>query len=130
MAREVTIVVVSASAFQEDCDECLAGGADGYIRKPYLEDDLLKEISRLMGVQYRYTQVEPMEDDGEMSFCISPSQMAHFESAIMGGDIDRTLDLIDEIEASRFAVKQLRSLALQFKYEELMDVIADADAPS
>ncbi|MCB1692676.1 MAG: response regulator, partial [Pseudomonadales bacterium] len=44
------VIVVSASAFHEEGQESIDEGADGYIRKPYLEDELLKEISRLTGV--------------------------------------------------------------------------------
>ncbi len=128
--KTTKVIVVSASPFQEEGEECIVEGADGYIRKPYLEDELLKEISRVNGVRYRYetVKVEPESDGNDISLTLSHNQAAEFESALLSGDIDEILNLIDACNGGSSTRSHLRRLALQFKYEELLALITAAQA--
>ena len=48
------MVAVTASAFDDMRDTIFEAGADGWLRKPCREGEILAEIARLTGVQYRY----------------------------------------------------------------------------
>ena len=48
------VVAVTASAFDDTRDTIFEAGADGWLRKPCREGEILAEIARLTGVQYRY----------------------------------------------------------------------------
>ena len=52
--REVAIVAVTASAFDDTREQIFEAGADGWVRKPCREAEILDEIARLIGVQYRH----------------------------------------------------------------------------
>jgi len=44
----IPVIVVSASAMQEEEAEAKAVGCDGYLRKPVRRDELLREVSRFL----------------------------------------------------------------------------------
>jgi CheY-like chemotaxis protein len=52
--RAVAIVAVTASVFDDTREAIFEARADGWVRKPCREAQLLEEIARLVGVQYRY----------------------------------------------------------------------------
>jgi two-component system CheB/CheR fusion protein len=56
--KKTPVIVISASALDEDQEEILGTGAEEFIRKPYRECDLFEAIGRLLGIEYRYA------DDG------------------------------------------------------------------
>ncbi|HET8870329.1 MAG TPA: response regulator, partial [Aquabacterium sp.] len=41
----VPIVALTASALSEDCDRCLSAGMDGYLSKPFTEDQLIAMLA-------------------------------------------------------------------------------------
>lgn len=46
---DIPVIFVSAKASQEHVDTGLSLGAEGYITKPFQPEDLLEEISRVLG---------------------------------------------------------------------------------
>jgi CheY-like chemotaxis protein len=48
LGRRTPIIALTASAFREDIDRCLAAGMDGYLSKPFVRSSLLAEISRVL----------------------------------------------------------------------------------
>jgi PAS domain S-box-containing protein len=52
--RGATLIAVTASAFDEERTAIVAAGADGWVRKPCNESDLLEEIRAHLDIQYRY----------------------------------------------------------------------------
>ncbi|HZX31605.1 MAG TPA: ATP-binding protein [Rhodocyclaceae bacterium] len=50
--KEVKIVAVTASAFQEQREEMLEGGMDGFVRKPYRFAEIYDCLEQLLGVSY------------------------------------------------------------------------------
>ncbi len=52
LGRQVKIIAVTASAFEEDRQAAHNWGADGYLSKPFLENQLFEEIQALLGTQY------------------------------------------------------------------------------
>lgn len=53
---QVKIVVLSASAFEEDREAVMATGADDFVRKPVTAEILLETISRHLGIDYDYAE--------------------------------------------------------------------------
>lgn len=47
-ARTVPILAMTANAFTEDVDKCLAAGMDGHIAKPIDVDELMKRMSHYL----------------------------------------------------------------------------------
>ena len=57
--RQVKIVALSASAFDEDRDAVLATGADDFVRKPVTGEDLLAVIASHLGIEYDFDEMVP-----------------------------------------------------------------------
>ena len=135
--KDVVIIVLSASAFQESQEEALAAGADGFLAKPFKAGDLFATIGRHLEVEYEYAEAELAA--GEMIEGLArPSAGAvsklpadlleRMRDATVSGDLDRLLELIDEAEGhDAAAVEGLRKLADQFEYEALLQVLGTGD---
>ena len=52
--KEIVIIALTASAFEEQKDLILAAGCDEFIRKPYLEWQIFDTMAQYLGVKYRY----------------------------------------------------------------------------
>ena len=57
--REVKIVALTASVFEEDHGEVMAAGCDAVVRKPVEEETLFETMSELLGIRYRYAEPAP-----------------------------------------------------------------------
>jgi len=53
----VGVIIITASALENDRQKAFNSGADGFIRKPYKESELLAELQRILGVDYIYEDV-------------------------------------------------------------------------
>jgi signal transduction histidine kinase/DNA-binding NarL/FixJ family response regulator len=124
--REVVVVVVTASAFDDMRDPIFEAGADGWLRKPCREGELLQEISRLCGVQYRYAS-EPVRSLSPAPMAavrpetrIPPEMAEDLRRAAHVADYDLLSDLIAAIPSDHAALAQdLRLLADRYAYEEV-----------
>ncbi|QWV93852.1 transporter substrate-binding domain-containing protein [Geomonas oryzisoli] len=67
--REVPIIAVSASVFEEQLRDVMEAGADDFLRKPFREEELLEKIARLLPAQFADEEVEsrPPTPDGPFS---------------------------------------------------------------
>ena len=50
--KETVIVALTASAFEEDRLEALEQGCDDFVRKPYMEAEILDVLKNYLGVRY------------------------------------------------------------------------------
>ncbi len=126
--RDVPIVMISASAFEEDYTECIHSGADGFIRKPYLEEELLREISRLTGVRYTYEagkkvlKRQPLS--AEQVSSLPEDCRARLVESILRGDQDGILRQLENLKGFEESVVQdIRKLAKSFQYEKLLTLL-------
>lgn len=100
------ILAVSASTLASDRGKVLASGADEFLYKPFWVREFLDAISRLLGVEYRYADEEPIGSDTEAT----PAQ---FDPKLVGEEI-RTEILRGCRLGSRKAVIDILA-----KYDEL-----------
>jgi signal transduction histidine kinase len=100
----VVILAISASVFDDTRDAILEAGADGWLRKPCREGQLLQEISRLCGVQYQYAT--------PYARSLSPSSMPAVRPSLVAAELPRDL-AAGLVRAARIA-----------DYEQLEELIA------
>jgi CheY-like chemotaxis protein len=55
------IIALTASALEEDKQIILSEGCDDYMRKPFVENDLLEAAARHLGVRYIYEDILPVD---------------------------------------------------------------------
>jgi len=56
--RPAKIVAVSASAYDLDRNECFTAGCDGFLAKPFREEELWATVERTLGLVWRYADAE------------------------------------------------------------------------
>ncbi len=61
LARRAVVVALTASAFEEDRAAILAAGCDDFVRKPFREEEIFGALTRHLGVQFTYTEDEPVK---------------------------------------------------------------------
>jgi CheY-like chemotaxis protein/anti-sigma regulatory factor (Ser/Thr protein kinase) len=56
---EAVVIAITASGLSDAEPQALAAGANAFVRKPYLEADLLTKIATLLGISYTYPKRIP-----------------------------------------------------------------------
>ncbi|HPH95561.1 MAG TPA: ATP-binding protein [Anaerolineaceae bacterium] len=129
------IVIVSATVMESHRIEALANGANGFIRKPFLEREIFNEIKRLLGVEYIYEYEEETgvsaaavhQANAEMIKMIPPETLQNMLEAVQIGEMNRLQNLIDEIEEKcPVPASQLRLLANAYEYDQLHSLLFEA----
>jgi PAS domain S-box-containing protein len=128
--KDPKIIVVTASAMDENRQELMEIGADDFISKPFREVELFRKIHAHMGVEYEYAE-HPTVVDREEAAELTPESLAGWpqalidpmREAVVTADLDQLLARIQEVEArdSRIA-RGLRDLAEHFEYQKLLDL--------
>jgi PAS domain S-box-containing protein len=126
---DMRIVMVTASAFEEDRRQAIGAGADGYLGKPYREVEIFEEIRRVFpALAYRYDNVTPPEGGPyqadiaqldralvlELLDLIECGDIVRFEQAIAGHLKDRNPALH----------AHLRELGENFDYAGIVAILA------
>ncbi len=108
---KIPILMVSASALVEDLNKAIEAGANGYIRKPFREEELFLEIERHTSVQFIYENSErdegtdtdrqempPASDWISQSVSELPDELAgRMLEAIKQGYLNRLQDQLNEV---------------------------------
>ena len=132
--KKVKIIAVTASAFDENRQEVLAGGADDFIGKPFREEELFQKIHAHAGVEFLYADepastAQPLgtrdaaELTGESLAGVPRDVIQKMREAVIRADLDDLLAKIQEIETHEPRIAQgLRRLADHFEYQKLLDL--------
>jgi PAS domain S-box-containing protein len=130
------IIALTASAFQEERDVILAEGCDGFVRKPFREDEIFERLTRHLGV--RFVHADEAQADSAPSQPLTPHRLvtatalpaawrADLQQATVAADLDRMLALIDQLRAADPALAdQLTELARNFNYDQILRLVQPA----
>jgi PAS domain S-box-containing protein len=128
------IVAVTASALDDERQEVMAAGVDGFIGKPFREYELFHVIRSVLNIDYTYAE-EAKEEDlaGQAVSSPTPEAMAALPADLLAGlrqavstaDLDTMLELIARIEThDEQAAALLRGMARRYEYEALLHILA------
>jgi two-component system sensor histidine kinase/response regulator len=132
------IIAVTASAFDDARDAIFEAGADGWLRKPCLEADVLDEIGKHLRVQYRYA--EPYAQPGSPSqqmVAIRPGEggplppefVAVLRRAATAADYERLHELIGAIPLAHMRLaEELKGIVDRYAYDEIDGCLTRAAA--
>ena len=113
--KNVKILAVTASAFDQNREEFLNNGCDGYLAKPYKALNLLEEIAFHLGLEYEYEYFEPEfgHDSPEtpasefriedVLAAVTSEFLTEFENYILDGRLDELPALIDALNKPELA---------------------------
>lgn len=127
--RNIPVVIITASVFDEDYKECMICGADAFIRKPYLEEELLREISRLANVQYEYGMQENITTvivTTEHLRTVPRDAIKAIAGSIIKGDLDELLASFERLDGVDERVRDsLKIMAKGYQYDELLSLMSE-----
>jgi signal transduction histidine kinase/DNA-binding NarL/FixJ family response regulator len=131
--EDVTIIVLSASAFDDTLEKTLDAGAATYLRKPIKEEELLAVIGEHAGIEYIY-----QEDDKEVPVTkpkvtltreslsgLPANLLAQMREATANGYLRQLEELVDQVAAKDAQLAlTLRELAANFDYDALAELFS------
>ncbi|MDD5597662.1 MAG: PAS domain S-box protein [Victivallaceae bacterium] len=130
--KNVPVIIVTASALNQNRAAALQAGADAFIKKPYIEDDLLGELKELLNLKYEYypeedesPTVSPPNTDMTAEIKKLPETLvAQMREAVATGDLNKLLSLIDSGGMAPGPAVYLRTRAENFEYENLEKLLS------
>ncbi len=128
--KDIPVIIVTASALDQNNESALAAGADGLVKKPYIEDDLLEKIRKILHLKYIYdesnsSKAETTQKKEEMTNVTDtikglPKELvAEMRRTVLEGNQNNFLKLVDSAKIDPKLAKVLRSKAENFEYENL-----------
>jgi PAS domain S-box-containing protein len=132
-SRNVPIIAVTASVFEEGKQQVIEAGVDGFVRKPIKQPELFEVIGACLDLTFIYADTEPTETttpdqpngQSPVDLTTLPDDLiTELRNAVAEGDMTRFTELLEPFEDEQTAlVGQLRSLAESFAYDQLNTIL-------
>jgi PAS domain S-box-containing protein len=131
--RNVPIIAVSASTFEDDRRRALAEHMDDFIGKPFHALDVLDKLREHLKVDYVYAEQLDTPSPIPLPIGIAewvdrtltqapPRLLRELRAATVAAEYDRALELVDDLaESSPAAAEELRRLVRTFDYQGVID---------
>ena len=131
--KQIPIIALTASSFEEERKKMAVLGMQGYIRKPFSENELFDAIAKNLGIKYIYEDEIPsdqekyLNDDEAIIEEIAklPDKIVlKMLDALAIADLDCLIELIISIEPDNPALAQkLKMLANNYDYDHLQLIL-------
>jgi len=131
--KEVKIVAVTASVFEDQREEMIAQGMDGFVRKPFVASEIFDCMEALLGVRYDLeTAADPEEPSASASL---PDLLASLPETLRGalsdaltkGDTDEIAGMMPRLErAAPTLPKTLARHLENFDYLPILQALESA----
>lgn len=124
------IIALTASVLEEEKAIVLSAGCDDFMRKPFTEDQIFEALTKHLGVQYIYAEIQPILDINSENELISEdltvmSQdwMNQLYQASIEGDSQAVMELITEIpDTEIYLIQFLTKAVRKFQFEQIIDL--------
>jgi CheY-like chemotaxis protein len=123
--REVKIIALTASTFEEDRRAMMQIGADDFLGKPFVNANLLEKLRVLLSLSYVYSEEPKAVAASPIAVANRPAlpqeERAALRKSAESGNLTQLLVLITSIETRHpdFG-RELRALAENFQYDRLL----------
>jgi len=130
---ETAVVVLTASALDEDRRVVSQSGADDFLAKPCREDDLLEKMRLILGISYEYED-GPRAEGGLQALSaqglarLPVELIEQLRAATQSGNkkaLDKLILQVREIDDAGFA-RDLQTLADRYEYDALTRLLEEA----
>lgn len=136
--KQTKIIALTANAFHEYRQDCLANGCDDFVSKPFRREDLLVVLANHLGVRYLHAASAPslpkaiapnhhsLNPDEIMLLASLPSTLiAQLHTAAMQGNDVLCLDLINQIPPDQTLLRQtLTNWIDQYQFDTLITLLS------
>jgi two-component system sensor histidine kinase/response regulator len=130
--KNTPIVALTASAFEDERKKVESLGIDGYIRKPFRDNELFSVIGKLLDIEYIYEEDTPnqrpvFQDEKMISEEVdrlSPELISELKEALACADLDLFIKLTESISPENDRLIQLLlTHAKNYEYEKLQQLL-------
>jgi PAS domain S-box-containing protein len=138
--KQIPIVALTASSFEDEQRKIGELGISGFIRKPFRESELFGTIGNVLGIKYIFDDEPTFDDenyqitDAELVEQIKqlPTNLVdQMQNAAIVADIDLLIDLIRRIDPENSDLAQhLMVLANNYDYEYLQRILSKKEIES
>jgi CheY-like chemotaxis protein len=105
--QSIPIAALTAHALEEEKEVILAAGCDGFVRKPFHEQEVFDVMAKHLGLKYVYEEVREESRPVEPDVVLRPDQLAALPEDLLGQlhqavvelDEDRILVLVGKIKS-------------------------------
>ncbi len=132
-ANRCKIVALTASALEEEKDSIIAFGFDGFIRKPFIENEIFDTMKQLLNLEYIYDQESTTDNVSEISeaefaiLCnstLSSEFKQNLSNAVLRLNIDQIKEIISELENTNHDLyNYFSNLITDLNYQKILDVL-------
>jgi CheY-like chemotaxis protein len=131
--KETSVIVLTASSFEDGRRDMTAIGVDGYIRKPFRESELFENLAHCLNIKYVYAEEAPgslLQQSAETA-ALSAKTLSRLPKDLVqgirdtasGANLKLLLTLISQLETyDAQAAEGLRELANHYDYEAILRV--------
>jgi len=129
IGRRTPIVAITASAFEHDRDRILAAGCDDMVVKPFVESNIFEMLTRHLGVEWQYEEVESTSPGARVHIGERIARMTHewrerLSGAMTAGDVETANALADEIATSDPPLgAELRKMIKSYRLDEIQAAV-------
>jgi PAS domain S-box-containing protein len=133
----VKIAAITASGIIEEKDMIMAAGFDDFVRKPFLEQEILETMARHLGLRYLYETDDGSGAPSETGCPLSRPQLAdrlgaeildELHGAVLSLDTDQTMRVIERISQLDPSVgAALKKLATDLDYDRLLTLLDEGE---
>jgi two-component system sensor histidine kinase ChiS len=132
--QATVIIAVTASALEEDREIILSEGCDGYIRKPFREEEIAAAIEKHLGVHFLYegapgSGAVPSHPDSELAgrMAAMPSDwIGGLREAAILGSLDGITASADEIRGrDPVLASELARMAENYEHDKILALIRE-----
>ncbi|WP_342114073.1 ATP-binding protein [Pseudoduganella sp. OTU4001] len=133
------VVMLTASAFEEERQQALAAGADDFLRKPVEQDKLFRVLAQQLDVEYADTVLAapaPAADAEAASAALTPAALATLPSALRSELHGALRELnpahIEQVLAACRSsapelAKQIQRMVVRHEYRQLCRMLEEAE---
>jgi CheY-like chemotaxis protein len=131
--QQTAIVALTASAFEDERKKIESLGMQGYIRKPFRENELFATLGKILHVEYIYDEALTKPEakyDNNMELIsddiakLPKNLVIQMNDALAVADLDLLIDLIESIDPANNGIAQkLLNLARNYEYENLQQLL-------
>jgi two-component system sensor histidine kinase/response regulator len=128
--KQTPVVALTASAFEDELKKIQSLGMQGYIRKPFRENELFGTLSKILDITYIYEDDSPLNIQNNEVMIASginqlPASLAvNMKEALAVADLDRFIELAEMLNKDNAELAQkLLALARNYDYENLQKLL-------
>ena len=132
--KQIPIIILSATSFEEEAIKTVESSIQGYIRKPFHESELFNTIGKVLGIEYIYEDDHAPSNSGKYQDNeylligdmenLPNSIVLEMRKALVIADFNLLIELIKSIEPAYSDLSNhLLTLANNYDYKRLQKIL-------